>query len=725
VVAVIPRRRFAGAVASAALALVGLPASQAAAATPPGCAAAKDIGGEWRSYGRDNANTRHQGAEKIISAGDAPLLSPAWTFSTATAGGEGDVTGTPVVGDGCVYVATNGGWVFAMNADTGKLAWKTKLPYGGAVHGSVGLATRRVTVRKKKRMSRCRRVARARKRLARRAARRKLSARERRRAAKLRRIARRCKRLARKRAAKRRRARRRASQRKRYERRGTVYVVASRTQEAEGCPKGDPCVGPYAVALDQGTGKVVWATKPIDTQPGSDVYGSPVFFDGALMIGVSGGSAELGDEADRYAFQGSMVFLDNDDGRVLRKTWTIHPPKRPDDEFAGAGVWSTPAIDREDKVAYAGTANPFKPQAEHKYANAVVKYDVDRRSRRFGEIVGSYKGLVDEYFPALSELPCYDIPGNPPPYYPQGVGSCGDIDLDFGASPNLLTDASGRKLVGAGQKSGVYHVFDAKTMKPVWTQIVGPPTAVGGIVGSTAYDGSSVYGPITLPGYLWALSARNGAHRWIGPIADGVHWGNPVAAANGVVYSVDFSGFLNAFDARSGALLAERPLTLGGSGAQSLSWAGVSVARNTIYAAVGVLGLADGFVVAFRPGGASDVVDDLGNTPGGGGGGGGGGPSTPGGGAILAGPGASSTGYATPAMVTRVGGPLSFLNLDIVQHDVVADDPGPDGRPLFRTKLIGFGESAPVEGLDRVQSGQTYSFYCSVHPGMRGSLAVQ
>ena len=29
-----------------------------------------------------------------------------------------------------------------------------------------------------------------------------------------------------------------------------------------------------------------------------------------LLIGVSGGSAELGDEADRYAFQGSMNFLD-------------------------------------------------------------------------------------------------------------------------------------------------------------------------------------------------------------------------------------------------------------------------------------------------------------------------------------------------------------------------------------------------------------------------------
>jgi hypothetical protein len=58
-------------------------------------------------------------------------------------------------------------------------------------------------------------------------------------------------------------------------------------------------------------------------------------------------------------------------------------------------------------------------------------------------------------------------------------------------------------------------------------------------------------------------------------------------------------------------------------------------------------------------------------------------------------------------MVTRPGGPLSFANIDVVQHDVVSVDPGPDGRPLFRTKLIGLAETAPVEGLDRVQAGRS------------------
>jgi plastocyanin len=81
-------------------------------------------------------------------------------------------------------------------------------------------------------------------------------------------------------------------------------------------------------------------------------------------------------------------------------------------------------------------------------------------------------------------------------------------------------------------------------------------------------------------------------------------------------------------------------------------------------------------------------------------------------------------GYATPVMVTQVGGPLSFLNLDVVQHDVVAEEKGPDGRPVFNTKLIGLGETAPVEGLDKVQAGRSYPFYCSLHPGMRGTLSV-
>jgi hypothetical protein len=198
--------------------------------------------------------------------------------------------------------------------------------------------------------------------------------------------------------------------------------------------------------------------------------------------------------------------------------------------------------------------------------------------------------------------------------------------------------------------------------------------------------------------------------------------------ANGIVYSVDFNGFLDAFDARNGVQLAKRPLLLGGGGPFSISWGGVSIARNTVFASIGVLGLADGFVVAFRPGGVDDAVKDLGETNlggGGGDGGGGGGGGGPVGPSVLAGPGGASTGYATPAMIGFAGGTLSFTNLDVVQHDVTADDKGPDGRPLFQSKLIGLGETATVDGVDKLQAGRSYGFFCSLHPGMKGTFAVQ
>jgi plastocyanin len=115
------------------------------------------------------------------------------------------------------------------------------------------------------------------------------------------------------------------------------------------------------------------------------------------------------------------------------------------------------------------------------------------------------------------------------------------------------------------------------------------------------------------------------------------------------------------------------------------------------------------------------VGDGAGGGGGGRGGDSGGGSDPP----IVAGPGAASTGYATPNATTSVGGPLSFVNFDFVEHDVVSEATGPDGEPLFSTPLIGTGESAQIEGLEEVKSGQSYRFLCSIHPGMQGTLRVR
>jgi plastocyanin len=44
---------------------------------------------------------------------------------------------------------------------------------------------------------------------------------------------------------------------------------------------------------------------------------------------------------------------------------------------------------------------------------------------------------------------------------------------------------------------------------------------------------------------------------------------------------------------------------------------------------------------------------------------------------------------------------------------------------LFASKVSGLGEVSPVQGLDKVKSGQTYGFFCTLHPGMRGNLVVR
>lgn len=56
-------------------------------------------------------------------------------------------------------------------------------------------------------------------------------------------------------------------------------------------------------------------------------------------------------------------------------------------------------------------------------------------------------------------------------------------------------------------------------------------------------------------------------------------------------------------------------------------------------------------------------------------------------------------------------------------HNVVSTVEGPDGGKLFKTALLTGGQSAPVDGTQYLEPG-TYSFVCTIHAGMAGTLAV-
>ena len=68
------------------------------------------------------------------------------------------------------------------------------------------------------------------------------------------------------------------------------------------------------------------------------------------------------------------------------------------------------------------------------------------------------------------------------------------------------------------------------------------------------------------------------------------------------------------------------------------------------------------------------------------------------------------------------GAKLTFANPDVAPHNVVSDATTKTG-PIFRSTVATTGQTAPVNGVEKLKPG-TYPFYCSLHPGMRGTLKV-
>lgn len=322
---------------------------------------------------------------------------------------------------------------------------------------------------------------------------------------------------------------------------GKVFVPISRNPDA----------GPELAALSLADGSLLWKVA-YDTQPGADVYGSPVVWDGKVYIGTSG---QLGDPA--LPLRGNVTALDENTGANVFTAYTVPPGSN------GAPVWSTPAIDTETGVLYAGTGNAYSGAAAPT-TDAIVAIDA-----RSGALLGHFQGTAGDVFSS---------------------GGSNGPDADFGASPNLIVGAGGRRLVGEGAKSGTYWAVDRRTMAPVWSFTTGPGTLLGGILGSTAYDGTRIYGPDTPGGEDWALGT-DGTPAWVSADGGPLKY-NAVAVANGVVYSEDMKGFLDAQDASTGVLLAKLPLG-------ATSYGGVSVAGGYVFAVTGTQG-ASGYVVAYR-----------------------------------------------------------------------------------------------------------------------------
>jgi polyvinyl alcohol dehydrogenase (cytochrome) len=122
--------------------LAGVTGSVSTASASGPCTTAPVSGGQWPMYGHDVANTRTQPEQSGLTPSGVANLAPAWTFSTSSTGDGTGFNSTPVVSDGCVFIASFGGTAYALNARTGKVVWQRILeaPNPGSGGADVGAA---------------------------------------------------------------------------------------------------------------------------------------------------------------------------------------------------------------------------------------------------------------------------------------------------------------------------------------------------------------------------------------------------------------------------------------------------------------------------------------------------------------------------------------------------------------------------------------------------------
>jgi polyvinyl alcohol dehydrogenase (cytochrome) len=146
-------------------------------------------------------------------------------------------------------------------------------------------------------------------------------------------------------------------------------------------------------------------------------------------------------------------------------------------------------------------------------------------------------------------------------------------DVDFGSSPILRTVAPGRRVLLAGQKSGMLHAIDPDAQgKIMWQVRLGKGGSLGGIEWGSAADNQAIFVALSdfegerpeSGGGLFAIRLQDGEKIWYAPPPKPPCLGKsgcnsaqmaPVTLMPGVVFSGSLDGHLRAFGTSDGQLL--------------------------------------------------------------------------------------------------------------------------------------------------------------------------
>lgn len=365
----------------------------------------------------------------------------------------------------------------------------------------------------------------------------------------------------------------------------------------------------YMYALNQYTGKLLWATR-LDTTVSAIVTSSPIVYQGRVYVGVSSGENLLGKDHACCTFRGHVDALDADTGELDWRYYTVPEPKQdgtwpngvPRYAPSGGGVWSTPAIDPATRTLYVGTGQNYTGSGGH--FDSVLALDTRTGRARWTRKMTDVDTWRQECSSPTPEDHQYC------PNLPDGTA----LDFDLGAAPNIFT-AGGRRLIGIGQKVGVYHVLDARTGQIVWQRQLSTPMPGGGLSGiqwGSSYDGHRLYIATYManPGTLYALDPANGHVIWKTPnpsdgcttggasqYPDVCRLGHPPAVTTtpGLVWEGSMDGKTRAYSSRTGEVLwsfdtvADFPTVDGGTGrgGSLAGGGGAVVAHGMVYVLTG------------------------------------------------------------------------------------------------------------------------------------------
>ena len=261
-------------------------------------------------------------------------------------------------------------------------------------------------------------------------------------------------------------------------------------------------------ALDRSSGNQLWRVPLADPESGSYLWSSIVPYKNALYLGV----ASL---ADCPVVRGAVVRIDpgNPQQPLVRYLMS--------EGAAGAGVWTTPAIDAASNRVFVTTGNGDDPQEPNNgnYTEAAVSLDADTLE-------------VQAYY----QLPAEES----------------QLDLDWGSSPTLFTTSAGLPMMAATGKDGALYAFRRADLSLAWTTQLAvnciEPQGGCGSLSTPAFDGSTLFvgAGVRDPneffgGSVYAIRPSDGSVVWVRGTNGTVL--APVTVANGLVFVSTTEGF--------------------------------------------------------------------------------------------------------------------------------------------------------------------------------------